>query len=980
MEYRHNFWVNWFILLNRLEMFVGRRKLIEKLLSIADEVLYGESKTVHVRGSKGIGKTTLLRKFLNELPENFVRFKTSHLMPFDNIVRTFIKNFGNRRRLIMRILTPNIAETYPYVSEYYLYPFEARKRNEFYAIYDLLHNLSEFYPIVVVFDNAESLSRDDLEIVKNLSISLEEKPIMFVVSSTNELNLYKAITIDVPPLSFEEILELGYDMETSEKLYEISAGNPSILRQLLFYMETYGKKPEEFNKEILKELFQKIYSELSDEEKEYLKRSALTNKFQNIPRSLIDKGILDEEGFRLSEFKEFVLEKIPKEERESFHRLRALELMESTKIQEDETTLYELIQHMELANLQEAYPELYSKYSLTLAKIYKDKHKYELSLDFLKKVISEPFRKEAKKLELYINITLGRWDEVEKLYEQLPKEDDVKRMYARYLLSRRKFSELEEYIKELQDELLYTYLLYHTGNVDEFLRKALKLVESNVDVSEKFNLLNLIASSYRIKGLKEEAKFYYKRLLSLGKAYNEPTTIARALYNLAVMNYETENYDEALNMGKEALEISKRAGYTSGQMFSHYMLGVMSHERGEYDISSYHFQKAYEISSYLNNDFIRISSTYRLMKNKEEKEQFVANLMQNLENFGSFKEMIVYSVIVPYYVESCKFKEVLKLLKKYPPTMEYMRKYAQALESFARKKDLEVLDVPLLVKAQLYEMNKETVRKAIEIYRKIGFIKKVMELQERFGIEAPVENQSVEVRTFGGLSILRNGMEIPKKQLPSGKALQLLVILLKGIWEGRKYSSYEIAYIMWPDADEDKALRNLHVYVNTLRKLLTNEGIVRESEFYYIDTNVVKLDILPFRMLVEEARKEHLRNRIHKAYELYSKAISIAKGDFLKGCTDIVCEELSTSINREIVRALEFLARYEFERENYEDAMDHAYRILKIDPYNDEAHMLIYKALRNQGKEVKAFEYLSKVRDMFEREIGFLPQSLKEMV
>ena len=83
-------------------MFVGRRKILNYLRKLADDVLGGEARFVHLRGSRGIGKTTLIRKFLNELPENFVGFKLSYELPFDTLVREFLSRFSSKRKLFMK--------------------------------------------------------------------------------------------------------------------------------------------------------------------------------------------------------------------------------------------------------------------------------------------------------------------------------------------------------------------------------------------------------------------------------------------------------------------------------------------------------------------------------------------------------------------------------------------------------------------------------------------------------------------------------------------------------------------------------------------------------------------------------------------------------------------------------------------------------------------------------------------------------------
>ena len=961
-----------------MQIFLGREKEIKLLSDVLSDVLNGESRVVHIKGAKGLGKTSLVKEFLRKVPDNVIRIHSSHVRPGYGVIREFVKKFSDRRRLLGRVLPMEAVHIYPDLSSYFVFPeYDARPVDEYFILYEFLDRLSDVSPVVLVLDNVELYSREDLELVRKLILSLEGKPIMFILVSTPEISFYRALAVDLEPLSLEDLMELHMPVEVVEKLYRVTGGIPTLVNQLLFSIRHLNLDPHRaFSPEILEEIYGKILDLLSDEEKEFLLKMALTDYVDvqsPIFRHLKSLGLVDEEGIRLHGLKEYILGTISEEERKSFYRGEALSLLDEFRGKEvfDLEKLHRLVRYMELSGLDEKYPEEFSRYALKLGNHYRKLNKYSLAMEFYSRVKVEPYRREAARLRLLIAIKTGGHEDVDTLFREVADDPEAVEQYAKYLLFKRRFDEYRKLVKEKENPILRLYYLYYRQDYSTFKKEAMKALDE-IEGPDKLNLINFLASVYLMEGERKKAMDYLRILRTEAEKHGDLVIVSKALYHMAVLAYEMEDYEAAMEYASKALDMARRSGYIYGQMYVHYFLGVFLQERGDYKKAGLHLEKALELAIVEKNDFIRISSTFRL-SDDERKMAMVEDLLLNRSMYDHIFNRLALDIIIPFLARTDPAR-AKKLLSEIKPERDFMEKIYSAYRAFLNGRKLPK-KIPRLLMAQIYELKDSTLPKALEIYKELGFALKVMEISHRLDLPSEFEREKVEVHTFGGLRIKDvAGREISGKDIGTYKAQQILLMLIKSIWDEKNLTTDDILAALWPEFDAQRALNNFHVNLTSLRRVLGKKAIVKDKYFYKLNLEVVDLDLLKFKENYE--RGMHYRNmgNPHKAYTYFEKAIELAGDRFLKGIYDPLFDDFIMQVNSAVMDALEFIGQYELERANYDKARRIAREILDIDYFNEKGHELAIRTMMESGRKSAAIEYMKRVKKIFMEELGFEPE------
>jgi len=160
-----------------LKAFVGRKSELEALHHALDRALHQQSVWVYCHGPSGIGKTTLVQQFLDNLPEDFVvlrgRCFVRESVPYkaldgvmDSLARFLMElspgevqkllpqNVSALCRLFPALLRSEVVKQITDASHEILDPRELR-RQAFRAMGDLIANTSERYQLVVHVDDLQ---------------------------------------------------------------------------------------------------------------------------------------------------------------------------------------------------------------------------------------------------------------------------------------------------------------------------------------------------------------------------------------------------------------------------------------------------------------------------------------------------------------------------------------------------------------------------------------------------------------------------------------------------------------------------------------------------------------------------------------------------------------------------------------------------------------------------------------------------------
>ena len=149
--------------------------------------------------------------------------------------------------------------------------------------------------------------------------------------------------------------------------------------------------------------------------------------------------------------------------------------------------------------------------------------------------------------------------------------------------------------------------------------------------------------------------------------------------------------------------------------------------------------------------------------------------------------------------------------------------------------------------------------------------------------EAPVSGHwpwRVEIRTFGGFSLKKDGNEVEFTGRGPWKVLMMLKVLAST--GGMGMSDGQMCDILWPDAEGDKAVQSLKYTLHQLRKVTGNEAVRFQGGVLSLDESVCWNDTQAYREFLRVANSldgEPAPGAVAAAESL----MSLYRGDFLAG-------------------------------------------------------------------------------------------------
>ncbi|MCB8974882.1 MAG: SARP family transcriptional regulator, partial [Ardenticatenaceae bacterium] len=208
------------------------------------------------------------------------------------------------------------------------------------------------------------------------------------------------------------------------------------------------------------------------------------------------------------------------------------------------------------------------------------------------------------------------------------------------------------------------------------------------------------------------------------------------------------------------------------------------------------------------------------------------------------------------------------------------------------------------------------------------------------------------ISLLGGVRILLDGTAV--SNFPSRKADALLAYLA---CNPRAHPREKLATLFWPDNDQTRALANLSVILSSLRKQLDDYVLADRHTIAFNTERVVDLDVVAFEQAIEAAQRRQSSKISRTVAAQLDTAVSRYKGDFLAGFSlrNVPEFEAWVLLEQERLRqmmldALADLVTFHQQRGQFADGIQHAQRLLALDPLQEQAHrqlMLLY-ALDNQ--------------------------------
>ncbi len=234
----------------------------------------------------------------------------------------------------------------------------------------------------------------------------------------------------------------------------------------------------------------------------------------------------------------------------------------------------------------------------------------------------------------------------------------------------------------------------------------------------------------------------------------------------------------------------------------------------------------------------------------------------------------------------------------------------------------------------------------------------------------------LSIRLLGSLRVDLDG--VPVSDFKSDKVRALLAFL--AVEADRPHPRDSLAWLLWPDSPNRVARTNLRSALANLRKVISDPHA--SPPHLLIDRETIQFNRASDHWLdVSELVSFPLETRIDSAQlEHFEKAIALYKGPFLSGfsVSDSAPFEEWVLIKREqvsrrVMVALCGLAAYYEQQGEYEIAQANAWKLVELEPWNEEAHRQLMRVLALGGQRSAALTQYEACRKALAKELNVEP-------
>jgi predicted ATPase/DNA-binding SARP family transcriptional activator len=197
-----------------------------------------------------------------------------------------------------------------------------------------------------------------------------------------------------------------------------------------------------------------------------------------------------------------------------------------------------------------------------------------------------------------------------------------------------------------------------------------------------------------------------------------------------------------------------------------------------------------------------------------------------------------------------------------------------------------------------------------------------------------------------------------------------------------------LAGLLWPDQPEAEARHNLRQALNRLRAAIGDRDV--DPPFLLITRQTIQLnpeaepwlDVAAFDEGIAACQGHHHRRleACHSCMQRLGEAVELYRGDLLSGFSlnSAPFEEWLVAErerrHRQALDALHCLAAYHERRGEYEQVRDYAQRQLALEPWREEAHRQLMRALALSGQRAAALAQYEACCQVLLEELGVEPE------
>jgi predicted ATPase/DNA-binding SARP family transcriptional activator len=245
---------------------------------------------------------------------------------------------------------------------------------------------------------------------------------------------------------------------------------------------------------------------------------------------------------------------------------------------------------------------------------------------------------------------------------------------------------------------------------------------------------------------------------------------------------------------------------------------------------------------------------------------------------------------------------------------------------------------------------------------------------------------SLAISLLGPLRVVRDGA--PVSDFKYNKARALLAYL--AVEAGTPRSRAEVCALLWPNLAEKPARRNLTQVLTALRDAFGEDPaapawLLTSTDSVQLNSTVgLHVDVAGFGALLDasETHPHHSWHTCHTCAERLREALALYRGDFLSQVyvADSAPFEEWALLWRERLRqramsALERLAHRAEWCGRYAQGVEHARRLVELDPLREAGHRELMRLLALDGQSAAAQAQYEHLRRVLADELGVEPEA-----
>lgn len=222
----------------------------------------------------------------------------------------------------------------------------------------------------------------------------------------------------------------------------------------------------------------------------------------------------------------------------------------------------------------------------------------------------------------------------------------------------------------------------------------------------------------------------------------------------------------------------------------------------------------------------------------------------------------------------------------------------------------------------------------------------------------------INLQLLGGLDVAGPGLPADSR---ARRRHPLMVLALVAAAAPQPVSRERLMAFLWPESDAARASNSLRQTLHSLRRDLGEDVFLPETPCgIQLDSDKVAVDLWTFREAIERKRP--------------ADAVASYRGPFLGGFQMPRAAEFArwaetegAAVQRELVAALDSLAREAEDAGSYDDAVTRRQRQAESDPYSSRAALGLLKALTAAGDRPGALAYAVAYEDFLRAHLEVAP-------